>query len=73
LQLLLHKVKKRISRPTRQKNEAIFFFYPLKEEENYQTLKREPIEQNSDDLDESSAEGGNKPATKEHPEALKSA
>jgi len=36
-------------------------------------LNREPIEENFDDLDESSAEGGNKPATKEHFEALKSA
>jgi hypothetical protein len=45
----------------------------MKEEENYETLNCEPIEENFDALNESPAEGGNKPTTKEHLEALKSA
>lgn len=34
------------------------------------TLKREPIEENFDDLEDSSATGGKRPATKEHLETL---
>lgn len=30
------------------------------------TLNREPIDENFDDLEDSSAKGGNKPETKEH-------
>ena len=41
--------------------------------ELYQTLKREPIDENFEDLDDSSANGGNKHDTKEHLEAPKSA
>ena len=40
--------------------------------EESQTLNREPIEENFDDLEDSSGKGGNKPETKEHLEALKS-
>lgn len=40
----------------------------------YDTLKREPIDENFEDLEEdlveSSGSGGNRPATKEHLEAL---
>lgn len=32
------------------------------------TLNREPIEENFDDLEDSSGKGGNKPDTKEHVE-----
>lgn len=41
--------------------------------ENLSTLNREPIEENFDVLEDSSAKGGNKDDTKEHLEALKSA
>ena len=34
------------------------------------TLKRDPIEENLDDFEDSSGEGGNSPATKEHFEAV---
>lgn len=37
------------------------------------TLNREPIEENFDDLDDSSDRGGNRPDTKEQFEAVKSA
>lgn len=37
------------------------------------TLNREPIEENFDDLADSSGKRGNKPETKEHSEALRSA
>jgi len=39
----------------------------------YHTLNRAPIEENFDDLDDSSVERGNKFATKGHFEALKRA
>lgn len=38
-----------------------------------ETLNREPIDENFDDLAESSGKGGNKPETKEHLDALRSA
>lgn len=34
------------------------------------TLKRDPIEENFDDFEDSSGEGGNRPATNEHFEAM---
>lgn len=34
------------------------------------TLKRDPMEENFEDLDDSSGRAGNKPATKEHFEAV---
>lgn len=34
------------------------------------TLKRDPIEENLEDFDDSSGEGGNRPATNEHVEAV---
>lgn len=37
---------------------------PIPNRDGYQTLKREPIEENFDDLDDSSANGGNKHDTK---------
>lgn len=40
------------------------------EQWNNDTLKREAIEENFDDLDVSSGRGGNRPATKGHVEAL---
>ena len=42
-------------------------------EREHQTLNCEPIEDNFDCLEYSSDESGNKPDTKEHLEALKSA
>lgn len=42
-------------------------------EEEYNTLNLEPIDENFDDFDDSSAKSGNSPETKEHSEALKSA
>ena len=48
-------------------------FVTMKGEQTNQTLNREPIEEKFDDLDESSAEGGNNPTTNEHLDALKSA
>lgn len=41
--------------------------------DHYHTLNREPIDENFDDLDESSDKGGNRPETKGHLEALRSA
>ena len=35
------------------------------------TLKRDPMEENLDDFDVSSGSGGNRPATKEHFDAVK--
>lgn len=35
------------------------------------TLKRDPIEENLDDFDDSSGEGGNRPATNGHFDAVK--
>ena len=34
------------------------------------TLKRDPMDENLDDFEDSSAGGGNRPATKEHFEAV---
>jgi hypothetical protein len=39
----------------------------------HETLNREPIEENFDDLEESSGRGGNKLETKEHLDALSNA
>lgn len=39
----------------------------------YHTLNREPIDENFDDFEDSSGNGGNKPDTKEQVEALRSA
>ena len=36
------------------------------------TLKRDPMDENLDDLDDSSGSGGNKPTTKGHFESVKS-
>lgn len=60
-ELLLNKKTKPTSRITFPKREL------------HRTLKREPIDENFEDLDDSSANGGNKHDTKEHLEALKSA
>ena len=45
----------------------------IKKKLDHHTLNREPIEENFDCLEDSSAKGGNKPDTKEHLEAPKSA
>lgn len=62
----MEKIHKRVAEPKGQLLEDVY-------KEEYNTLKLEPIDENLDDLDDSSAKGGNRPETKEHSEALKSA
>lgn len=48
------------------------YSYQIKRVDNWikNTLKRDPMDENLDDLEDSSAGGGNRAATKEHFEAV---